>query len=80
MSPQARSAVRVGVITTVVGSAALWLASIAWAQKVDKPEFDAFVNQIKRDQIRDSAWMAEQRQLTMDIYCSLNPRSQRCKP
>ncbi len=79
MSPQAKSAIRTGAITTAVGAGLIWMASIAWAQKLDRGEFDAFTHDVYRRQVRDSAWMAEQRALTMDIFCSLNPKSQRCK-
>ncbi len=74
MTPQQKRAVTTGVVTSTIGAALLWLASVAWTAKVDKGEYDLHV-------LRDSSWEAEQREMTLDVLCSPNvdPSNRRCR-
>lgn len=72
MTVQQKSAIRVGVITTVIGSLLVLAFSKAASQVVLRPEIEALESRLERkvDAVKDIA---------LDNLCDTNPTHWRCK-
>lgn len=78
MTSQARSALSTALVTTLVGSALLWGASVVWAQKADRLELTTHLSQ---DQLRaqlDSVWRASVDLKLGELICAVKPRRKGC--
>jgi hypothetical protein len=83
MTEQARRQVTVGVLTTLVGVTVIALASAGWSAKLDRTEFQLHAQDIKNWQDQhvqsDTAWRREQREISLEALCAVNPGSRRCR-
>ena len=87
MTDRTRKTILFGLVP-VVATALMAFALRAWdskadrvdlERKVDHLEYDAHVSASELRVIRDSAWKAEQRQMTLDILCELKISDRRCR-
>jgi hypothetical protein len=76
--PQKR-ALTIALLTTVIGAIAAPVLGAAWKAKVDTSVFEMHVEQDMRHRALDSALAKEQKELTLDILCSLKPDDRRCR-
>ena len=68
MTPSQRSAISVGVKTTVIGALVLALANAVWNDVIFRPEFE---HHIQEKEAKLEA--------IMDILCTDHPEHRRCK-
>lgn len=73
MSPQRKRELATW-IAILVGVVTLATAANAWAKGtfVTSARYD-------RDRTADSAWKSEQRELALETFCTLQPKSRRCR-
>lgn len=74
--------VTLGVLTALLVAMLTPIVLGAWVPKVSKSEYDLHVQDARNWRVNhnlaDSAWRAEQRELTLEIYCELKPRARKC--
>lgn len=90
MSPQQKSQVRVGIITTLVGGLLLLAFTKLSGQVVLRPEVEALhtqmqqdrlnvEHQIERSEARLESKIEDTRAIALDLLCTNNPNHRRCK-
>ena len=67
-----------GVASSVLLAAILWLVTTAWSTKADRLELIGHIQADAVLYVSDTAWKREQRDLVVEILCHQNPKSRRC--